>query len=245
MRSPILISALRITGVALAMAGALSANLGAHANTLRTPPPAASIAQVRSAPDGARVYALPQLPVHLWQTNPARNAYRNPMGCGAFTTAMALSVYDRVHYGSYSAARRLFTQMVQVPVFGGTFEGQNAEQARQAGFTALPNDHGTVADLVAAVNLGAPVILLVDPGLLGIGRHDVLLVSYRVERNGRVQQLLVDDTLRATSTRAVAPAEPGNQAIAVADLPHKWTGVFTPIFASPDRAADWQRATGR
>jgi hypothetical protein len=245
MRPPRLISALRLTGVVLALSGALSANPGAHASTPRTSPPAAPIAQVRSPEDGAQVYALPQLPVHLWQTNPTRNAYRNPMGCGAFTTAMALSVYDRVHYGSYSAARRLFTQMVQVPVFGGTFEGQNAEQARQAGFTALSNDHGTVADLVAAVNLGAPVILLVDPGLLGIGRHDVLLVGYRVGRSGRVQQLLVDDPLRAGSTRAEAPAEPGNLAIPVADLPRKWTGVFTPIFASPARAADWQRATGR
>ena len=167
------------------------------------------------------------------------------MACGAFTTTMALSVYDRARYGSYTSARRLFTQMAQVPVFGGTFEGQNAEQARQAGFIAIPNDQGTVADLVAAVNLGAPVILLVDPGVLGIGQHDVLLVGYRVGRHGRVQQLLVDDPLRATSTRAVAPAEPGNLAIAVADLPHKWTGVFTPIFASPARAADWQAQTGR
>jgi hypothetical protein len=245
MRLPCLISALRFTGVVLALSGALSTHPGVHASTLRTALPVASIAQVHSAADGLQVYALPQLPVHLWQNNPAPDAYRNPMGCGAFTTAMALSVYDPARYGSYAAARRLFTQMVQVPVFGGTFEGQNTEQARQAGFTALPSDHGTVADLVAAVNLGAPIILLVDPGLLGIGRHDVLLVGYRVGRNGRVQQLLVDDPLLATPTRASAPAEPGNRAIPIADLPHKWTGVFTPIFASRDRAANWQRATGR
>lgn len=245
MRPPSLISALRLTGVVLALAGALWSNPRAHASTPHTPPLAASRAQVRPAPDGSQVYVLPQLPVHLWQNNPARNAYRNPMACGAFTTTMALSVYDRARYGSYTSARRLFTQMAQVPVFGGTFEGQNAEQARQAGFIAIPNDQGTVADLVAAVNLGAPVILLVDPGVLGIGQHDVLLVGYRVGRHGRVQQLLVDDPLRATSTRAVAPAEPGNLAIAVADLPHKWTGVFTPIFASPARAADWQAQTGR
>lgn len=200
---------------------------------------------MRPAPDGSRVYALPQLPVHLWQDNPAPDAYRNPMGCGAFTTAMALSVYDPMLYGSYAVAQLLFAQMAQVPVFGGTFEGENAEQARLAGFTALPSDQGTVADLVAAVNLGAPVILLVEPGLLGIGQHDVLLVGYRVGRNGQVQQLLVDDPLRATSARADAPAEPGNLVIPVADLPHKWTGVFTPIFASPARAADWQQQTGR
>jgi hypothetical protein len=208
-------------------------------------PATASIAQMRSALDGARVYALPQLPVHLWQDNPAPDAYRNPMGCGAFTTAMALSVYDPTIYGSYAVARLLFAQMAQVPVFGGTFEGQNAEQARQAGFTALPNAQGTVADLEAAVNLGAPVILLVDPDLLGIGQHDVLLVGYRVGPEGQVRQLLVDDPLQAAPTRADAPEEPGNESIPVADLPHKWTGVFTPIFASAARAADWQQQTGR
>src|SRR5690242_1271211 len=137
MRPSIRISVLRITGGLLALAGALSANPGAHASTGRTPP-LTSIAQVRSSLDGSRVYALPQLPVHLWQKDPAPGAYYNSIGCGAFTTAMALSVYDPTQYGTYATARTLFEQMVQVPLFGGTFESQDAVQARHAGYTALP-----------------------------------------------------------------------------------------------------------
>jgi len=245
MRPLTLIVVLRLAGVLLALSGALSLNPSAHANTMHTPPATTSIARMRPAPDGSRVYGLPQLPVHLWQDNPAPDAYRNPMGCGAFTTAMALSVYDPMLYGSYAVAQVLFAQMAQVPVFGGTFEGENAEQARLAGFTALPSAQGTVADLVTAVNLGAPVILLVDPGLLGIGQHDVLLVGYRVGAAGQLRELLVDDPFLAAPTRANAPVEPGNQAIPIVDLPHRWTGVFTPIFSSPARAADWQAQTGR
>jgi hypothetical protein len=135
--------------------------------------------------------------------------------------------------------------MLQVPIFGGTFESQNAVVARHAGYLALNRDHGTVAELVAVIDLGAPVILLLDPNWLGIGQHDVVLVGYRVGPDGQVWELLIDNPARAEAERAAAPGEPGNQGLAVDSLSRTWTGVFTPVFADPARAAAWQAATGR
>src|SRR4051812_36533964 len=93
------------------------------------------------------VHRLPRDPVHLYQLNAAADGYDNPMGCGAFSTAMALSVYDPARFGSYDTARHFFGQMLKVPFFGGTFEHQNAALARRLGFVAQFQDHGSVADL--------------------------------------------------------------------------------------------------
>ena len=236
---------LRLADLLMLLLGAFVPGSGAPAYASHPPLPSAPRVAPFLAPDGARVYGLSPRPVHLWQSNPAPDAYANPRGCGAFSTAMALSVYDPTHYGTYAAAQRLFTRMAQVPFFGGTFESQNAVVAGQAGFIALNHDHGTVDDLVTAVNLGAPVILLLNPNFLGIGQHDVLLVGYRAGADGQVRDLLIDNPAQAAATRSDAPAEPGNQMIAVEDLPRIWTGIFTPIFASPAVATAWQAQAGR
>src|SRR3954465_6489402 len=55
-----------------------------------------------------QVTQLARLPVHLWQWNLAPGAYYNSMGCGAFVTAMALSVYEPERFGTYDAARLLY-----------------------------------------------------------------------------------------------------------------------------------------
>ncbi|HMA33803.1 MAG TPA: hypothetical protein VKY74_04915 [Chloroflexia bacterium] len=198
-------------------------------------------------PTGEVVHGLPTNPVHLYQLSQEPDAYNNSMGCGAFSTAMALSVYDAAHYGTYETARSFFQEMIKVPFFGGTFESQNAAIARRNGFLAHSYDHGTVADLAAAIDLGAPVILLVNPTTLGIGTHDELLVGYSVDAQGAVLRLFVDNPWIASGTQP-APAGvsyPGNQIIELADLPHKWTRVFTPFFAAAEVEARWRQQTQR
>jgi hypothetical protein len=236
---------LRFAGLLVLLLGTLVPGSGVSAYASH--PGALSAPRVAPflAPDGTRVDGLSPRPVHLWQYNSAPDAYANPQGCGAFSTAMALSVYDPTHYGTYATAHYLFTRMVQVPFFGGTFEHQNAVVAGQAGFIALNHDHGTVGDLVTAVNLGAPVILLLNPNFLGIGQHDVLLVGYRAGADGQVRDLLIDDPAQAAASRPDAPAEPGNQVISLTDLPARWTGVFTAIFDSSAVASAWQAQAGR
>ncbi len=199
------------------------------------------------APGGEVVHRLPHDPIHLYQYNAAAGAYENAMGCGAFSTAMALSVYDAAKYGSYDTARGFFQQMLKVPFFGGTFENQNSAIARRLGFLAYSYGYGTVADLAAAIDAGAPAIILVNPTTLGIGTHDVLLVGYSVNAQGLYLQLFVDNPA-VESNNQPAPAGlsyPGNQTISLADLPHKWTGVFTPIFASAGADAQWKQRARR
>lgn|GEM_PF-1550214 len=194
-----------------------------------------------AAPDA--VYRLPA--VHLWQHNPA--TYHNDVGCGAFTTAMALSVYDPARYGSYQVAHTFFGRMLEVPIFGGTFEEENASIARAEGFLAAEYDRGTVVNLAAAIDVGAPVILLVDPlPILGVGRHDVLLVGYRLTA-GWVGELFVDDPGIESAAQPAprGPADPGNETLLVANLTGKWTGVFTPIFRDRAQQARWRELAGR
>src|SRR5205085_7396147 len=90
----------------------------------------------------------------LWEWNPDPDAY-SPMGCGVFTPAMALSTYDPAGFGSYAAAHDLLAQMPQVPMIGGTFEGDNAAVARRAGFATTTFHNGTAADLMTAIDAGA------------------------------------------------------------------------------------------
>ena len=196
---------------------------------------------------GEIVHRLQRGPVHLFQLNKAPDAYYNEMGCGAFATAMALSCYDPDRFGTYAAARRIFDQMWKVPLFGGTFESQNAAMGRRHNFSTAPYDHGTVADLAAAIDAGAPTIMLVDPKCLGIGRHDVLLVGYSVDTEGRYLKLFVDNPAYESATLASPPGTnyPGNEIYPVDILPHKWTRCFTPFFASAAAFARWRAATGR
>jgi hypothetical protein len=186
-------------------------------------------------------HRLPRDPVHLFQMNTAPDTYHNPMGCGAFSTSMALSVYDPARFGNYGTPRDLFSQMLKVPFFGGTFENQNAAKARRTGFCANSYGYGTLADLAAAIDLGAPTVILINPNRLGIGQHDVLLVGYSVDGQGNYLRLFIDNPWEQADAQPAPPglSYPGNQTIAAADLAHKWTGVFTPIFSSPDTERRW------
>ncbi|HMA35897.1 MAG TPA: hypothetical protein VKY74_15645, partial [Chloroflexia bacterium] len=198
-------------------------------------------------------YGLPRQPIHLWQHNPALDAHANPRGCGAFSTAMALSVYDPARYGRYSAARALFAQMAQVPVFGGTFENQNAVVAGQAGFMALNRDHGTVAELVAAVDLGAPVILLIAQRCVA---HRPQLSRHRParcaagglpRRGGRPGARSPDRQPRPGGGDPPGgpggTGQPGNPDLGPPGPLDRH--LFTPIFASPAVARAWQAQVGR
>src|SRR6476661_7188080 len=138
------------------------------------------------------VHRLPHDPIHLYQYNEDPQAYKNPMGCGAFCTTMALSYYDVGRFGTYAAVRQIFETMRHVPFFGGTFESQNARLARKHDLFAASFDFGTVDDLTAAIDKGAPTVLLVNPGLFGIGRHDVLLVGYSANDAGCCVDLFVN-----------------------------------------------------
>ena len=193
------------------------------------------------------IHKLPHDPVHLYQKNTAPGAYYNEKGCGAFSTAMALSFYDRERFGKYAAARMLFDQMLKVPFFGGTFEGQNASVGKRFGFFARAYDHGTPADLAAAIDCGAPTILLVRPGFLGIGQHDVLLVGYSVDAVGRWLNFFVDNP-GIESDKLQSPPRPdypGNEVYSVSFLSTWWTGCFTPFLGSFDAVAKWRELTGR
>lgn len=193
------------------------------------------------------IHKLPILPTHLYQLNKNPKGYHNPMGCGAFTTSMALSCYNPGRFGNYSAARYIFHKMLKVPLFGGTFESQNARIARHFKFTARPQNRGTIADLTAAIDLGAPTILLINPGFLGIGRHDVLLVSYSTDPDGRPENLFVNNPAVESETQPSPPGQtyPGNETYPVATFSSRWTRCFTPIFRTPQLYAQWQSITHR
>ncbi|HKP54437.1 MAG TPA: papain-like cysteine protease family protein [Chloroflexia bacterium] len=202
------------------------------------------------APDATTdeiVHRLPRDPAHLYQRSQDPPNYNNPMGCGAFCTSMALSFYNPERYGNYGAPRAIFGEMVKVPFFGGTFEGQNASIAKKHGFFAAPFDHGKVTDLAAAIDHGAPTIMLVDPGRFGIGRHDVLLVGYSVDANGNYINLFTNnpEVQGATLESPLDEKYPGNYIIPVSTLPTKWTGCFTPFFSSAEAFASWRAQVGR
>jgi hypothetical protein len=196
---------------------------------------------------GEIIHRLPHPPVHLFQHNQAPGAYANKMGCGAFTTAMALSCYDPARFGNYAAARSIFDSMRKVPFFGGTFESQNASIGRRFKFATDNYDNGTHADLATAIDCGAPAILLVNPNFLGIGQHDVLLVGYSVDAQGRLVHFFVDNPGVESATQTAPPglSYPGNEAYSVATLSTKWTRCFTPFFPSPDAYLKWRMLTNR
>jgi hypothetical protein len=193
------------------------------------------------------VHRLPHEPAHLYQYNEDPQAYKNEQGCGAFCTAMALSYYDLGRFGTYGAARLFFDEMLHVPFFGGTFESQNAAIARKYGFFSAPFDHGTVADLIAAIDSGAPTILLVNPGIFGIGRHDVLLVGYGTDQAGNCLGLFVNNPAIESPFLTVPPglAYPGNEVYATFALQGKWTGCFTPIFNTAAAFDQWKQTVNR
>lgn len=196
---------------------------------------------------GEKVHRLPHDPVPLFQFNTDPRAYYNPMGCGAFSTAMALSFYDPRRFGNYDAPRAIFNEMIKVPFLGGTFESQNAAIARRYGFLASPYDRGTVTELGACINSGAPTIMLVNPGIFGIGQHDVLLVGYSTDTQGKYVHLFVNNPAIQNPTVAAPPglAYPGNEVYQIGDLPKKWTGCFTPFFAAAEAFAQWRTVTHR
>lgn len=201
-------------------------------------------------PDSATneiVHRLPHDPTHLYQRSQDPPDYFNRKGCGAFCTAMAFSFYDSGRYGNYATPRAIFCEMVKVPFFGGTFEGQNAATGKRHGFFAAPFDHGKVSDLAAAIDRGAPTIMLVNPGKFGIGTHDVLLVGYSVDANGNHVNLFVNnpEVQNATLAAPLNATYPGNEVIPVNILPKKWTGCFTPFFASAEALTDWRAQVGR
>jgi hypothetical protein len=202
------------------------------------------------------VRRLPRDPVHLWQLNQSPGTYNNAMGCGAFSTAMALSYYDPTRFGTYDAARQIFSQMQKVPFFGGTFEGQNAAIAKKYNFYGAPYDRGSVADLAAAIDHGAPTIILIHPktiisiaghDLLTVGQHDVLLVGYSVDGQGHYLNLFINNPWLPDASQDGPPglAYPGNQTLPVATLDKTWTGNFTPYFPTEAAWAAWREETRR
>lgn len=205
------------------------------------------IARATLEPNGDRLYQVGSAPIHLWQWNPVPGAYYNPMGCGAFSVAMALSVYDPLTYGSYAAAHDLYDQMNHIPLLGGTLEDENATEARRQGYAATTYYDGSLDDLTTAIDRGAPVILGVHPLLFGVGLHNVLLVGYRVDRKGALRQLFVDNpALSGTVLDDPAFAgDPGNGVIEARDLAGQWTGAFTPVFRTETDAAGWRALVGR
>ncbi|MGA7730063.1 MAG: hypothetical protein WCD37_02195 [Chloroflexia bacterium] len=196
---------------------------------------------------GEIVHRLPRAHVHLFQHNKAPDAYYNEKGCGAFTTSMALSFYDPPRFGTYASARAIFDSMLKVPFFGGTFESQNASIGRRFNFATDNYDHGHPADLAAAIDCEAPTILLVNPNSFGIGQHDVLLVGYSADAQGRLINFFVDNPGVASDTQTAPPglSYPGNETYPVATLPKRWTRCFTPFFPSRDIHLKWRMLTNR
>jgi hypothetical protein len=195
---------------------------------------------------GETVRRLPRNPVHLFQNNQSATEYHNAMGCGAFSTAMALSVYNP-DYGTYEMAQSFFAQMLKVPFFGGTFENQDAAVARRLGFHADSYGMGTLTDLMTAIDLGAPAVILINPTHLGIGTHDVLLVGYSVDAEGTPLRLFIDNPAVESGAQKARPGQiyPGNQTIEAPDVDQKWTHVFSPIFADPAVYDRWRAQTRR
>lgn len=192
------------------------------------------------------IHKLDHAPIHLYQLNKAPDAYYNEKGCGAFTTSMALSCFDPAKFGTYAAVRAIFDQMVKVPFAGGTFEHQNARMGQKFGFHTKNYDHGSPAELAAAIDCGAPTILLVNPGFLGIGQHDVLLVGYSVDATGKWRFYVDNPAVESAPSETSLPQEfPGNASYSIADLAEKWTRCFTPFFATADAFAKWRALTGR
>ena len=159
---------------------------------------------------------------------------------------MSLSCHDQA-LGTYDTARLVFDKMLKVPIFGGTFEFQNAVIARQFNFFADNLDRGTVADLTTAIDLEAPTILLVNPDFFGIGHHDVVLVGYSVDPHGAVVNLFVDNPAIENPTQPAPPglAYPGNETFPIDTLAKRWTRCFTPIFNSRAAYAEWRILTNR
>jgi hypothetical protein len=196
------------------------------------------------------VHRLPNDPVHLWQLNNDIGLYHNPMGCGAFSSAMALSVYQPggfANNGGYSIAHSIFDRMLQVPISGGTFELQDSLALQAEGVQASMFLLGTFDQLAAAIDLGAPVILLVNRVFLLIGKHDVLMVGYSRDAAGAPLHVFIDDPAIQSPTQP-APAGlsyPGNDKIASSDLQGKWTGTFTPVFKDAATFQEWQQHANR
>ncbi|HEX8597996.1 MAG TPA: hypothetical protein VF952_05705 [Chloroflexia bacterium] len=193
---------------------------------------------------------------HLYQLNEKPGAYFNKMGCGAFTTTMAISHFHPT-LGTYDSARTIYGRMQKVPFSGGgTFESQNARIARQYGLLAKAYSRGTINDLIAAIDCGAPTILLVQPRalfqigkleVLPIGRHDVLLVGYSSDSSGKPLRFFVDNPAvqSAPSQESLPQQYPGNESYTVPALLETWTHSFTPIFGSAADYARWRTRTGR
>jgi len=200
---------------------------------------------------GEVVQTLPHDPVHLWQLTNNTTLYNNPMGCGAFSTAMALSVYQPAGFandGGYAIAHGIYDRMLQVPFSGGgTFELQNSMALQAHGLHAAMFLLGTFDQIAAAIDLGAPVIMLVNRVFLLIGQHDVVLVGYSRDAGGAPLHLFIDDPVIQTASQQ-APAGlnyPGNDKIAAANLPGKWTGTFTPVFGDSAHFDEWRHIAKR
>jgi hypothetical protein len=201
-------------------------------------------------PGGEVVSRLPRDPVHLWQRTDRAGLYNNSMGCGAFSTAMAISVFQPggfVNDGGYAIAHDIYDQMLKVPFSGGgTFEMQNTLALKAHGLQASMFLFGTFDHVAAAIDMGAPVIILINPIVLNIGQHDVLAVGYSRDTFGRPLSLFIDNPWDEPSTQ-VGPDGlnyPGNSKIAAADLPNKWTGTFTPVFGDTTTFNEWRQRTG-
>ncbi len=205
---------------------------------------------------GEQVFAVSPLPTHLWQLDKqdtvnvkgmSEQAF-NDMGCGAYSTAMAMSVHDP-KYGSEQAATDLYNRMSKVFFSRGTWEGENAKQAAQAGFVSAQLHNGTADELADLIRVNAAAVMNMEPGhilFVEYGAHDMTLVGCSTISSGAVQKIFVLDPWLPTGNGSVGghPDYPGNRYFVTDDtygekLATMWTGTFTPIFKDADQARQW------
>jgi hypothetical protein len=200
------------------------------------------------------IHRLQSDPVHLCQLTGDPSLYNNPMGCGAFSTAMTMSVFRPSGFAGnhgYAIANNVYKRMIKVPFsHGGTFELQNALTLRSRGLVASMFLFGTFEQVAAAIDLNAPVILLVNPIFRNfrlIGRHDVVLLGYSRDATGAPLNLFTDDPEIKTDNQQAPEGlnYPGNSKIAASELKKKWTGTFTPVFKDAATFQEWKRRAHR
>jgi len=209
------------------------------------------------ADPGEQVYTLNPLPTHLWQLDHAakvtvgdheQEAY-NDMGCGAFSTSIALSVFAPQR-ATLQAATSLYQRMRKVPFTRGTWEGENARLALEDGYVAANLSDGTPAELANLVKLNAPAVLNINPrrflAVVQYGAHDVALAGYSSDAGGAVAKIFVLDPWRETGNGSVGGHEdyPGNRYFVTGpqegeQLSAIWTRTFTPIFRDAAQAREW------
>ncbi len=205
---------------------------------------------------GEQVHALDPMPPHLWQLDKAEtvqskgapeSAY-NDMGCGAYSTTVAMAYYDN-KFNSYQFATDLYAHMGKVIFSHGTWEGENARQAQNNGFVSAQLHNGTAAELADLIRVNAPAVLNIDPHtilMVTYGAHDITLVGFSGASDGTPLKIFALDPWLQPDSGSIAnhPDYPGNRYFVANNasgdkLSALWTGIYTPIFKSAAHARAW------